>query len=385
MSWMQSVGLIALVAILLGSWYLLRTKRSAERRIARVPQDAYTMGLSALIGGDHREALRRLKEAVQSDSTNLDAYIRLGDLLRESGDVEKALAIHRDLMVRAELVDMDRARILESLTRDYFAAGRYEEAGQSAERLLRLNRQNRFAYRAVQQVAEALKDWPRAIRIVEERTKLEGEGGKALLARYHGFVGEQEFAAGNVKEARRQMEEALKLDPRTLLAYVALGDMDQAEGHPERAVERWRALANIAPDEAPLVFDRLERAYFELGRFEEVVSFYRELLAKMPKESSAPALLALAEIYRRKGDLDQAENFIQEALEVAPDHPRAYRHLGKIALDRHDLKTALTHVDRVLQSMTENEEGSRCRHCGHTLKKPSWRCPECHALDPQGL
>ena len=122
-----------------------------------------------------------------------------------------------------------------------------------------------------------------------------------------------------------------------------------------------------------------------LGRFEEVVSFYRELLAKAPKENSAPALLALAEIYRRKGELDQAESFIQEALEVAPDQPRAYRHLAKIALDRHDLKGALTHVDRVLQSLPEDGEGSRCRHCGYTLKQPSWRCPECHALDPQGL
>ena len=385
MSWMESVGLIVLVAILLGSWWLLRTKRTAEKRIVRVPQDAYTLGLSALIGGDRREALRRLKEAVQGDSTNLDAYIRLGDLLRESGDVQKALAIHRDLTVRAELADMDRARILESLTRDYFVAGRYEEAGQSAERLLRLHRNNRFAFRAVQQVAEALKDWPRAIRIVEERTRLEGEGGKPLLARYRGFVGEQELAGGNLKEARRQMEEALKLDSRCLLAYVSLGDMDQAEGHTERAVERWRALATIAPEHASLIFDRIERAYFELGRFEEVVAFYRELLNKAPRESSAPTLLALAEIYRRKGELDAAENYIQEALEIAPDHPRAYRLLAKIALDRQDTKTAIAHLERVLQSLPEDEETGSCRHCGHALKKPLWRCPECHALDPQGL
>jgi lipopolysaccharide assembly protein B len=385
MSWMESAGLIVLVAFLLGAWWLLRTRRSTERRLASIPQDAYALGLSALIGGDRREALRRLKEAVQGDSTNLDAYIRLGDLLRESGDIQKALAIHRDLTVRAELADMDRARILESLTRDYFAAGRYEEAGQSAERLLRLHRTNRFAYRAVQQVAEALKDWPRAIRIVEERTRLEGEGGKPLLARYHGFVGAQEFAAGNVKEARRQMEEALKLDSRCLLAYLSLGDMDQAEGHTERAIERWRSLARIAPEHASLVFDRLERAYFELGRFEEVVAFYRELLEGAPRESSAPALLALAEIYRRKGDLDQAESFVQDALERSPEQPRAYRHLAKIALDRHDLKGALTHVDRVLQALPVDAQEGQCRHCGNALKEPSWRCPHCHALDPQGL
>ena len=44
-------------------------------------------------------------------------------------------------------------------------------------------------------------------------------------------------------------------------------------------------------------------------------------------------LLALAEIHRRKGELDEAENFVQEALEVEPEQPRAHRHLLKIALD----------------------------------------------------
>ena len=385
MSWLATISVLGLLAALAGAILLLRDRQRGERRGPKMPQDAYTLGLSALIGGDRREALRRFKDAVQGDSANLDAYIRLGDLLRESGDVPKALAIHRDLTVRPRLGDPDRIRILESLTRDYLASGRYEEAGQSAERLLRLDRHHRFAFRAVQQVAESLKDWPRAVRVVEERTKMEGEGGKHLLARYRGFVGEQESAAGNIKEARRHFEEALKLDSRCLLAYLHLGDMDQAEGHDDRAVERWKALALAAPERAGLVFDRLERAYFELGRFEEVVAFYRELLHRAPRETSAPALLALAEIYRRKGDLETAESFIQEALEVVPEHPRAYRHLAKIAMDRNDPKGALVQMDRLLQTVPEDGGAGACRHCGKLLKGPSWRCPHCHALDPQGL
>jgi lipopolysaccharide biosynthesis regulator YciM len=381
---MQTVGLaIVVVAAIILLWLVWAWVRVQRRRVAP-PQAPYTLGLSALIGGDRREALRQLKEAVQLDSENLDAYIRLGDLLRESGEVQKALAVHRDLTVRPRIEDGDRARILESLTRDYLAAGRYEEAGQSAERLRHIDRGSRFAHRALQQVAEALEDWPRAIQVAEERAKVEGRD-KSLLARYRGYVGAQELAAGNRKEARQHFEEALKLDPDCLLAYLYLGDMEQAEGRTERAVENWRTLALKNPERAGLVFDRLERAFFEMGHFGDVVSLYQELLHRAPREASVPPLLALAEIHRRKGDLAEAETFIQEALEVDPDHPRAHRHLVKIAMDRRDPQTALARLDKLLSSLQDAEGPGDCRHCGRPLTRPDWRCPHCQRLDPLGL
>ena len=361
---------IGFVAILWLLWIWLRGRGP----MATSPQDAYTQALSALISGNRRQALSRLKEAIQGDSENLDAYIRLGDLLRENGAVRKALAVHRDLTVRSRLKEGDRARILESLTRDYLAAGRFEEAGQSAERLHHIDSKNLFAFRALQQVAEALKDWPRAIRVVEERARLENQKDKGMLARYRGYVGSQELEAGNTKEAKQHFEEALKLDPECLLASLYLGDLEHAEGNAEKAVKHWQHLALNAPERGGLVFDRLERAFFEMGHYADVMSFYRELLHRAPREASVPGLLALAEIHRRKGDLEDAESFIQEAMEIEPDHPRAQRHLIKLAMDRGDPQDALSHLDRFLQSI-QVETGTQCRHCGEGLEEPGWRCP----------
>ncbi len=372
-----ALGLIALLWLL---WAWVRV----QRRRAAPPLAPYTQALSALVGGDRVEALRRLKEAVQLDSENLDAYVRLGDLLRESGQVQKALAVHRDLTVRPRLQEADRVRILESLTRDYLAADRFEEAGQSAERLRHVDRANRFASRALQQVAEALHDWPRALQVVEEQTKQQGRD-KASLARYRGFVGAEELAVGHTKEARQHFEEALKLDPECLLAELYLGDMEETEGRMDKAVDHWRNVALKAPAHADLVFDRLERAFFELGNYGEVVSFYRELLDRSPREASVPALLALAEIHRRKGDLVEAEAFIQEALEVDPDHMRARRQLVKLALDRRDPHAALIHVDRLLSSIERGEGPGNCRHCSCALDRALWRCPHCRGLNPLGL
>jgi lipopolysaccharide biosynthesis regulator YciM len=358
--------------------------RRSTRARAAVPDDAYTVALSALITGNRRLALVKLKEAVQHSSDNLDAYVRLGDLLREGGQVEKALAIHRDLTVRPRLPAGSRARILESLTRDYLAAGRFEEAGQSAERLRHTDPQNRFAFRALQEVAESLRDWPRAIKVVEDRSRLEGQKDKSMLARYLGFVGSEEVEAGEPKEARRRFEEALKLDPDCLLALLYLGDLEAAEGRPEKAVALWRELAERSPENGELVFDRLERAYFEMGQFEEVVVFYRELLHRAAREDSLPALLALAEIYRRKGNFEDADSLVQEALEIEPDNPRAYRHLVKLAVDRKDPGEALSHLDKLLE-VTAPPLDLRCRHCDTALARPAWRCPECRGLNPLGL
>lgn len=385
---MTKVGVLAVVLVAVGMagvlwlvWVWVR----GQRRGPASPREAYAQGLSALIGGNRREAILRFKEAVQGDSENIDAYLRLGDLLRENGDIQKALSVHRDLTVRPRLLDPDRVRILESLTRDYLAAARFEEAGQSAERLRHIDRASRFAHRALQQVAEALGDWPRALRVVEERVKLEGSKDKGLLARYHGFVGGEELSAGRTKEARQHFEEALKLDPDCLLALLYLGDMEHAQGNTEKAIESWRDLAFRAPDHGGLVFDRLERAFFETGHFGEVVPFYRELLHRAPREAAVPALLALAEIHRRKGDLDEAETFLHEALEIEPDHPRAHRHLVKLALDRRDAPAALAQVDRLLETLAEDTWKGSCHHCGHVLAQPIWRCPDCKSLNPLDL
>jgi lipopolysaccharide biosynthesis regulator YciM len=196
-------GGVAAVLVFLG---LLVRNRSGPRRSAAATVDTYALALSALINGNRREALRLFKETVQSDSTNVDAYIRLGDLLRESGETARALAIHRELMVRSALLPSDRARILESLTRDYLSAGRHEEAGETAEKLRSLDKRNRFAPAALQEVAEELGDWNRALKVLEGRLREGGEMDKALLARYRGYVGSRELSAGHRKEARHYFQ-----------------------------------------------------------------------------------------------------------------------------------------------------------------------------------
>ncbi|NNF07176.1 MAG: tetratricopeptide repeat protein [Candidatus Eisenbacteria bacterium] len=344
---------LGLVFLLWGIWGWMRM-RSGEQAS---PATAYTRGLSALISGRRKEALDCLKEAVQHDSENLDAYIRLGDLLRDGGEPNKALAVHKDLTVRSRLTPAERVRIMTSVTKDYLAASRFEEAGSSAERLKQLDKNNPFAYQALRHVAESLEDWPRAVQAMQDEARVTGRSDKKQHASYLCRVGGRVHAT-NADEAMSLYLEALKLDPNAVEAHLALGDIHLERGETKKAIEHWRSFALGAPERAFEVFERLERSYFELGQFGEVVTFYRELLHRSPREASAPALLALAEIHRRKGDFDEAENFVRDALDIDPGDFKAHRHWIKLALDREDPAEALSRLDRMLDATQDGKSKS---------------------------
>ena len=73
--------------------------RTQKRRVSQAPR-FYTEALRALVEGDDQTAFERLKAVVTEDSSNLDAYLKLGDLLRRRGRIDKAIKVHEDLTLR---------------------------------------------------------------------------------------------------------------------------------------------------------------------------------------------------------------------------------------------------------------------------------------------
>jgi tetratricopeptide (TPR) repeat protein len=58
------------------------------------------------------------------------------------------------------------------------------------------------------------------------------------------------------------------------------------------------------------------------------------------------SLFSIGTVHYRLNDLEQAGRWFARLLEVAPDHLGAHYHLGKIALQRGDSKSAVVHLER---------------------------------------
>jgi lipopolysaccharide biosynthesis regulator YciM len=340
------------------------------------PDTPFQHGLDSLLRGDSGEALRAFTETVEIDTDNVDAYIHIGNLLRERGEAARALHVHRELTVRAVQTPAQRRAIREGLVLDLIALGRFEGAIEEAEELREQDRKNGRALHLLLRAHEAAGDWDRAFDVRSELLRANGERENGALARYRSAAGESFLRAGKTREAERQFKSALRLDKDHPAALLRLGDICYRGDRRERAVVLWKGLALTHPDMAHLVLERLETAYFEGGRMSDMSDAYEEILARSPQDSRIH--LALARMHIKKGDLAEACGVLAQALAIEPASMAArlllvnvYRRLG-------DLSKALDEMETLLRGVPK-AEAYTCASCGAASEEYWTRCPHCLA------
>jgi lipopolysaccharide biosynthesis regulator YciM len=340
------------------------------------PDTPFQHGLDALLRGDTGLALRAFTETVEVDTDNLEAYLHIGNILRDKGEAARALRIHRELTVRSGPTPAQERAIREALVLDLIALGRPGEAIEEAQELRESDKKNRRALELLLAAYEAAGDWDHAFEARSELQRTNGGRENGALARYRSAAGETFLREGKPREAERQFKNALRLDKDHPAALLRLGDICYNRDHKERAVVLWKGLARTHPHLAHLVLDRLETAYFERGRFSEMALAYEELLARSPKD--ARLHLGLAKMHIKKGDLADAGRVLERALEIEPASLPARLLLVNVHRRLGDLSRALDEVEALLRGVPEAERFT-CASCGSASEEYWTRCPQCLA------
>ncbi len=370
------VSVLAVGGLLTGvgyaAWVLSRDA------VERPPKEEtpYQHGLNALLSGDREEALAAFTESVQMDSDNVDAYIHLGNLLRERGELERAHHLHRELLVRAGQTPAQEQAVREGLVLDLIALGRPERAVEEARELRQMGGRNGSSLKLLLKAHEAASDWEKAFEARVEIAKSSGDRDAEGLARYRSAIGEVLLREGKLEEAKRQFKAALRLRRDEPSALLRLGDIYYETHHGDRAAVLWRALAEAHPSFSHLVLERLEASYFEKGKFNEVAQAFEEMLARNPRDVRIH--LALARMHMKKGDLADAGRALNEALEIEPESIPARILVADLYRRRGDLTRALGEMEALLRGMGTGEVYV-CASCGQHSEEYWSRCPHCFA------
>lgn len=295
---------------------LLQSRR--ERKDARPP---YIVALGALADGDEESAFRELKNAVRLDSSNADAYLRLGELFLERGDATRAHHLHRELATRSSLPREIRARVHRALARDLLALGKIDRAAQAAEESARLDETVPGSLETLLDIRERLGDFEGAFKVKKELVKRtragKSESAVAELATYRAQQGWTLLERGDAKGAERLVREAQRLHAECRRASYVVGLLLESDGDYAGAIRAWESLLREDPEEAPLLFRNLERASFLDGSFSRMEHTYGSFLQRFPDHPGAS--FGLAHFLRRKGQLDEALDVCRRALETHPD------------------------------------------------------------------
>lgn len=362
------VAVVALLALVV--W---RARRAAAHRVDE--ESSYEMGLNALISGDRAAALRHLAQAVRENPRNVDAYVRLGNLLRERGQIRQATQVHKELLVKRRLPEATRLEIVKNLALDLAEARRWSEVIEHIRSLPRPERSDLRMLRLARDAYEATGDLDQAVQAHKDILRASSSLKEPPVGVYRAQAALQALSRGDRDRARSGFLAAIKESPEAVIANLYLGDMAAEEDDLERATAFWMKIVTDRPECAHLVFERLEKAYFELGDFGRMLGIYEDVVSR--SASSVHALCGLSRMLERKGDVDEAIGVAREAIKHEGDSLAGHHRLLELLLGKGRFEEAARLAESLVRGLAESTASRRCRSCGEDLPDGGWRCPTC--------
>ena len=342
---------------------------------------AYFKGLNFLISDQHDKAVEAFSEAVQANSDSLELHFALGSLFRRTGETDRAINMHLNLLEKKELTDNQKSAVKAELAQDYLKAGLFDRA-EELFKGLDDTRYRQPALRALLEIYVREREWQQAITTATELERLSGVPFRIEIAQYYCELAMNDIIAQNHDAARQQLALALDANKSCVRANVLLGDLEVSSGAHQAAISHWKRIEYQQPEYLSLVAakmlksyracDQLKTGLAQLNTYLETYKFpsimlvlYETTLAEEGAEKAAK--LARNELIRQPS-LNTLDQLLQAR--AMSDAPEIQSHLNDIQLMQQTVRNAIG-----------NRAAYHCNQCGFRAKQYHWQCPACNAWE----
>jgi lipopolysaccharide biosynthesis regulator YciM len=374
-----AVLLAAIAGIAAGrAWSAARRRGELRDRPGFRSSTHYLQGLHHLAAGQVDLAISELSKVAREAPEAVEVLQVLGDLLRQSGQVERALALRQQVLRRSDLTRAERAHALAALGTDYRKSGFLDRALRTFHEVLEGDPGNLQALAEIEKLQEEQRQWPQAYETRTRLARLRKTDDSLVLGHLQAEMGREALQAGRLDEAERAFRTALSLDRRVFPAHLGLADLLAAR-NPAQAAAVLEDAVRTDPDRGYLAFDRLVRCLDAAGQPSRFVDLCEGLIRSDPRDWRAR--LALARTLLREDRPEEALGLLLRAMEANPQalevHLETWRTLRALGASG-------PAVDRYLASAEEAvfyRDPHLCRSCRYRADAMLWRCPQCHEWD----
>jgi len=335
----------------------------------------YSQGLHALSTGQLNLAISELTKVTRDEPEAVEVWQVLAHLLREAGQVERAIQVHQRLLAREDLSRAERAHVLASLAADFRKAGFLDRAAETYAEVLAAEPRNLQALLGLQKLHEDQRQWREAYVVQTRLSRLRNTEASLVLGHLQAEMGHEQARRGDRAGAEKAFETALSLDRRVFPAHLGLADL-HAAADPRKATAILEEAMKASPERAYLAFPRLARLYAACGEPSRFVALCERTLQYDPHDWRAR--LALAQHLRREGQDEEALGLALRAMEENPQvlaaHLETLRTLGGMTDPRRGLARYLAAAEHAVFYRDPHV----CTSCRYRAEDMIWRCPQCH-------
>ena len=308
-------------------------------------KELYSEGLDMIINGNRRGAYQNFKSIIEKDTNNINAYLRLGQVVREGGNPEQALKIHRGLNLRKGLTHYEQVELYKNLSLDHYKRSNLENAVEQSRNILKIDKSSEWALTHLVKYFREMNDWSQAGNYLEMLQKVTQKPDIRKLALFKIQEGRVFAKNSGFIQARSIYEEALNIDSDASAAYYFIGksysqesegayqkavkadesyvgsehsplyqtNLDEAKQLLGKAIPMWIRYCESRPQQAWMVIHLLKDALFALDRYPEMESILKTILQN--DSNNIEVIASLADIYAQRGENSEALEFIDSALE----------------------------------------------------------------------
>ena len=324
--------------------FLVNNRKSKQSTDVEV----YNKALKAIIDNNHERAFQILKDLIQKDSNNTEAYLLLGNLLRDR-NINKAIRIHQSIIVRPGLSKQMKIQIHQALGLDYLEVGNMIRAEDEFKKIIDLDSKNIWALTMLKNICIDNQSWDKALDLEKKLIKHQSKSkNEASMLNY--FIAMDYKEKDNQKKYINFLEKSVLSEHVYHESYLELAKVYQKEGDIDLAIKNLIAFAEKEPKASIETFKDIENMLFEENRFNEMEALYQGILSNMFHKYVFNRLI---DIHLEKNDKDAAEELIEK---FAKQYEGSYIiQLNRIKLNTDDIELRKS-LSEVCYSVTINED-----------------------------
>jgi tetratricopeptide (TPR) repeat protein len=162
---------------------------------------------------------------------------------------------------------------------------------------------------------------------------------------FYSELGDAIRRSGHPDHAIPIFEEALRLKPGSLPAWVGLGGAYEASAHYAEALEAFERALAVSPSDA-LLWQEMAQVYIKRGQRERAIEALNRSLVL---DSTIPQTQQLLGMLWMKDDVARAEKFFREAIRLQPGYAQALANLAVLLSERNSAEEAIYDFERALR------------------------------------
>lgn len=375
---MQEIFFLLLPVAAFYGWYMgVRSVYQKKQKKGNQLSRDYVQGLNFLLNEQPDKAVDHFIALLDVDDETIETHLALGNLFRQSGEVDRAIRIHQNLIARPSLTLEQRDLAMLQLGKDFYQSGLFDRSEEIFIQLKESPEYKQVALENLLLIYQQLKDWQEAINCTEQMNKSDKSKAKPRTLSYlYCSLADQLKKPEQQKQAIKLYQKALVTFPKCIRACLAMADYYDESQQPEKALGMLEQVPELDIDFTEVVLERLYELHKQLNTQQALMTYLQRIVEL---GAGASAVILLAKLIAEFHSVEKAQAFMLQELRRNPtmkgfNHLMTY-HLQLAQSDNE--KESLLFLHKLVSEQITFRPQYRCQKCGYSTKKLFWQCPSC--------